>query len=521
MTRLPTRLGTLLLAVPLMAQSPAPAATFEVADVRVAAPNPAPNGMHGGILRGNRYEIRNATMLDLIRTAYSVDSEEVVGGPWWLGLHRFDITALAPANTAPATLRAMIRSLLADRFTAVIREGTQPMAGYVLTASAKPGLRQASGSQADCQMSVRPQANGSDLQHVTCTSMMMSQFVERLPLPAMAADYVPTRLVADQTRLTGRWDFELEWTPRAQLLRAGAEGVTFQQALAKVGLTLAEGKVPMTVLVVESVNASPTANGADVVAKLPQQAPPQFEVATVRPSAPEATASSGQLTPTGQVTFTATTLRSMMNFAWQIPGDDYLVAPDWVASRRFDVVARAYAEPISNAAVDGDRFLLMLRQLLGDRFRMTYHVENRPVEAFVLTADNPKLTKADPSTRTRCAGTAAAGRNPALTRLITCQNATMAQFAEMLPRIVGSYFRTPVADMTGLDGAWDFTINYSPQNVFQTPGAGCGADVASTPTGALSIFEAIDRQLGLRLRQEKRVLPVMVIDRISDDVVGN
>ena len=521
MRRLRVLPGALLLAVPLIAQSPAPAATFEVADVRAAAPNPAPNGMHGGILRGNRYEIRNATMLDLVRTAYGVDSEEIVGGPSWLGLHRFDITALAPVSTPPATLRAMLRSLLVDRFNAVIRAGTQPMAGYVLTANEKPGLRQASGTQADCQVSVRPQPNGTDLQHVACTNMMMSQFVERLPLPAMAADYVPTRLVADRTGLTSRWDFEAEWTPRAQLLRAGAEGVTFQQALAKIGLTLAEGTVPMSVLVVDGVNASPTVNGADVAVKLPPQPPPQFEVATVRPSPPAATTSSGQLTPTGQVTFTATTLRSLMNFAWQIPGDEYLVAPDWVASRRFDVVARAYAEPISNAAVDGDRFLLMLRQLLVERFAMKYHVENRPVGAFVLTAGTPKLTKADPSMRTRCTGTAAAGRDPALTRLITCQNATMAQFAEMLPRIVGSYFRTPVADMTGLDGAWDFTINYSPQNVFQTPGAGGDAGVASTPTGALSIFEAVDRQLGLNLRSERRLLPVMVVDSIAEDVVGN
>jgi hypothetical protein len=116
-----------LLAAPLVAQSPAPGATFEAADVRAAAPNPAPHGMHGGILRGNRYEIRNATMLDLIRTAYSVDGEEVVGGPSWLELHRFDITALAPSKTPPATLRAMLRSVLVDRFKAVIRAG--PAAG--------------------------------------------------------------------------------------------------------------------------------------------------------------------------------------------------------------------------------------------------------------------------------------------------------------------------------------------------------------------------------------------------------
>jgi uncharacterized protein (TIGR03435 family) len=336
----------------------------------------------------------------------------------------------------------------------------------------------------------------------------------------MAADYIPTRLVSNQTGLSGVWDFELEWTPRAQLLRAGSEGVTFQQALAKIGLRLEAGRVPMSVLVVDSVNAVPTPNAADVETKLPPLPPPEFEVATVRPSPPEATTPRGQLSPTGQVNFTATSLRSLMNFAWQIPADDYLDAPDWVGSRRFDVVARAYATPVTNVALDGDRLLLMLRRLIVDRFKMQYHMENRMVGAYALSADNPRLTTSDPMARSRCAGSAGTGRNPALTRLITCQNVTMAQFAELLPNIVGSYFRTPVADRTGLQGAWDFSINYSPESVFRTPGAGGAADVASTPTGALSIFEAIEQQLGLKLRPEKRMLPVMVIDSISEDA-GN
>src|SRR5688572_20137464 len=211
-----------LLALPfatLLMTAQAPIASFEVADVRAAAPNPSPNNSHGGVLRGNRFEIRNTTMLGLISTAYGVDAEQVTGGPAWLEMNRFDIAALAPPSTPPATLRAMLRALLADRFKAVIREGTQEMAGYVLTASAKTRLRRASGGRADCQMSQQPQANGTDLQHMACTNMNMGQLAARLPLPAMAADYIPTRLVANQTGLSGTWDFELDWTPRAQLVR--------------------------------------------------------------------------------------------------------------------------------------------------------------------------------------------------------------------------------------------------------------------------------------------------------------
>ena len=210
----------------------------------------------------------------------------------------------------------------------------------------------------------------------------------------------------------------------------------------------------------------------------------------------------------------------MINFAWQVPSNEYLVAPDWVESKRFDVVARAWATPVTEAWRESDRLLLMLRQLIVDRFKMTYHMENRSVGAFVITADNPEMTKASPSTRTRCDGTAATGRNPALTRLVTCHNMTMAQFAERLPAIVSDYVRGPVADMTGPEGAWDFTVHYSPQSIYNQAGAGFDAGAASTPTGALSVFEALDRQLGLKLRAEKRSLPVMVIHSISADV-GN
>src|SRR5688500_18631274 len=108
MTRLFLPLTVVLAAAPVVAQLPVPAATFEVADVRAAAPNPAPNSSHGGVLRGDRYEIRNATMVDLIRFAYDADAEQVVGGPSWLEMNRYDIAALASPNTPPATLRVML-----------------------------------------------------------------------------------------------------------------------------------------------------------------------------------------------------------------------------------------------------------------------------------------------------------------------------------------------------------------------------------------------------------------------------
>jgi uncharacterized protein (TIGR03435 family) len=110
--------------------------------------------------------------------------------------------------------------------------------------------------------------------------------------------------------------------------------------------------------------------------------------------------------------------------------------------------------------------------------------------------------------------------NPALTRLITVQNMTMGQFAEDLSSIAGGYLRIPVVDGTGLTGAWDFVLNFSPIGAINNNGRGgdasAGALAASAPTGALSLFDALQKQLGLKLEQHKRPMPVLVIDHIEE-----
>src|ERR1700722_8326638 len=71
--------------------------TFEIADVHSSgyASNPY-TYMSGGMLRAERYDLRKATMLDLISTAYNVDPKYVMSGPNWLELDRYDISAKAP-----------------------------------------------------------------------------------------------------------------------------------------------------------------------------------------------------------------------------------------------------------------------------------------------------------------------------------------------------------------------------------------------------------------------------------------
>jgi uncharacterized protein (TIGR03435 family) len=109
---------------------------------------------------------------------------------------------------------------------------------------------------------------------------------------------------------------------------------------------------------------------------------------------------------------------------------------------------------------------------------------------------------------------------------------TMAQFAAQLPNLASGYIHSAVVDSTGLDDAWDFTLNFSPIGLLQMgqlgggrsgdPGqAASGAPTASDPNGALSLFDAVNKQLGLKLEMQKRPVPVLVIDHIEEKPTDN
>jgi uncharacterized protein (TIGR03435 family) len=96
--------------------------------------------------RPGRYEVHNATILDLIRTGYGVDSNKILGGPTWLEYDRFDVIAKTPPKTPDAeTQKLMLQHLLADRFKLVIHKDTQPVTGLVLA----PGKGKAKMKESD------------------------------------------------------------------------------------------------------------------------------------------------------------------------------------------------------------------------------------------------------------------------------------------------------------------------------------------------------------------------------------
>ena len=526
-----TTVIAVLFAGPVLGQAPTPRPAFDVAGISVST-RPQP-GMRGGVLRGTRYELRNATMLDMIRTAYNVQAERVSGGPSWLEWNRFDIAALAPEKTPPDRLREMLKTLLAERFKLVVREDVATTTALALKVKGTHKLKETSTS-GGCQAQQAPEPNGVLATSVSCVGFSMTQLAEQLRT-ANNPYLAPGQQVIDETGLTGLFEFQYKYTPRPLLAQAGSDGVTLQAAFEKLGLVLEPKEIKVPSLVVDSATAEFT-NPPDLAKRLPPAPAPQFEVAVLKMSPPEATQPRAQLRPTGQVDLTAAPLNRVFALAWGLPDSptllaQFVYAPKWTETARIDVTARAFADtnPANQAQADEDFARLMLRSLLIEKFQIKWHWEDRPIPGFTIVADNPKMAKGDPTKRTRCfegapAGSPAAAKPPQFPRLVTCENVSMVQFGQLLPQIAGGYTRVAALDKTGLPGGYDFILNFSPIEQVLGPRPDAGAAAAGTaldPTGALSLQDAVRRQLGLRLEDAKLPFPVLVIDSINQQPLDN
>jgi uncharacterized protein (TIGR03435 family) len=524
-----------LLSAAAFGQSPAtpPPPAFDIADVHVSVKSPNAN-MSGGFLRGGRYEIRKATMVDLVRMAYSVEPDKVLGGPSWLETDRFDVIAKAPQATPPDSVKLMLQNLLADRFKLVVHKDTKPLSGYALTVGkGKPKMKEAEGSgNSGCQGQPQPAPPAQVLYLVvTCHNMTMETFAQNLR--GMGGPYFSNPVV-DQTGLKGSWDIDLKFTPRQLLSQIGSDAITIFDAVdSQLGMKLDLQKIPTPVIVVDSVNQKPANNPPGVTTSLPPAAPPEFEVANIKPSMP-GVPQIGRI-QNNRVDVQGLPLKTLVQLAWDITDELMADAPKWMESANFDLIAKVSTDGSATATqFDIDDLRGMLRALLTERFQMKTRMETRPVSGYVLTAPKPKLQKADPSNRMGCKeGPGADGKdpriaNPILSRLLTCQNMTMARFAELLPTLANGYAHTPVLNSTGLDGAYDFTLSFSAVGLLQGGGvrggdagpAGGGTSV-SDPSGALSLPDAVNKQLGLKLELQKRPMPVLVIDHVEEKPTEN
>jgi uncharacterized protein (TIGR03435 family) len=233
--------------------------------------------------------------------------------------------------------------------------------------------------------------------------------------------------------------------------------------------------------------------------------------------------------------------------------------PSWMDSERFDV--RAKVPPDTTP----DQVNLMLQKLIADRFRMTIHRETKelPIYALVLGKNGHKLKTPNPDDKEPPIDAVMAGRGappppppppgggegggrammvmagggpggragkPGQGMMMSMRSGlfeligkktTVSSLADML----GNLMDRPVLDQTEIKGDYDFTLDFAPDGsmgrggpmggMMAGPGAGGAAPGADTPepSGAPSIFSAIQSQLGLKLEPKKGPVDMIVIDK--------
>jgi uncharacterized protein (TIGR03435 family) len=505
---------------------------FEAADVHVSAKSRTPSMAAGG-LRGTRYLVRQATIVDLISLAYDINNDKILAGPSWLDTDRFDVSARAPSGSTPEQAQLMLQTLLVERFSLKLHKDSKELPGLVLsTGSGKPKMKPAADAAAPQNCQGQPQTPSPDTvpqQVVDCHSMSMDDFAR---IVAQIANNSSSAL--NKTGLDGKWDFTIKWTPPGLLARAGADGISIFDAVDKqLGLKLEAGKVSQPVIFVDSVNEAPTPNAPDISKFLPPPPAPEFDVALIKPTNPDFKGIRMQILPSGQINIQGATLSFLVQQFYDITPDMMQGAPKFMDEDRWDITAKMIStDPGQPAQADPETRTKLITKLLEDRFKLKMHFEDRVVPAYTLSSVKPKMAKADPTMRTGCnEGPGPDGKdpriaNPVLSRLLYCRNMTMAQFADRLPQLANGYVHAAVLDKTGLTDAYDFTLSFSAigilQNSLQGPGqAAPGAAAAPDPNGALSLPDAVSKQLGLKLELEKRLAPVLVIDHVEQKPTDN
>jgi uncharacterized protein (TIGR03435 family) len=523
-------LFSLLTILPAQAQQ----AKFDIADVHASTTAHGYAQNFGGVLRAGRYVNRDATMLNLIEAAYGGTEDTISGGPGWLNSDLFDVIGKVPDGTTPATANLMLQALLADRFGLVIHNATGPVPRYVLSVG-KGGakLKPAGGSgNPGCQGKQQAGAPGGrgpgDLAsqpniQVACHDMTPKDIAENLH--QMAGGYLDHDVI-DSTKLDGLWDFDLEWTGRGALAAKGADGISVFDAVDKqLGLKLELQTVQMPSLVIDSVKRKPTDNPPSVATALPLAAA-RFEAASIKPANPD-NPMTGLLYTGGSQMKAGGTLRALIAMALQIQpnvaADEVIGLPKSADSQRWDITAKVPRTGEGAPNIVGGRplppplsvGLEMLRGLLLDQFELKTHTENREVTVYALTvgSSKPKLAQAEESERSGCKPDPNAPKPVTnMGPMIGCKNTTMAELAQNLQQMASAYIDHPIVDATGLQGGWNFLVGWTPKGMLQ---AQPGATEATDPNG-ISVFEAVEKELGLKLVKQKRSIPVIVVDHVDE-----
>jgi len=245
-------------------------------------------------------------------------------------------------------------------------------------------------------------------------------------------------------------------------------------------------------------------------------AQPAYDVASIRKFAYDGGGYSSSIwtNPDGIIA-THTPLRSLICSAYDVNFFQLSGEPAWVDSDLYDVNVKmddSSMEALARLPPDQVQPMRqkMLQAVLAERFNLQVHRETKqlPIYALIVAKGGSKLKASAPVAvspdedkdtvaRKQQGNTMMSWESGGF--LITAQGVRLEQFVFQL----GAQLHSRVENKTGLDGRYDFTLRFAPE------------DLSNSNSSLPSIFDAVQEQLGLKLESTKGPMDVIVIDRIE------
>jgi uncharacterized protein (TIGR03435 family) len=218
------------------------AQTFEVASVKPS--NPSQSAVDLVQSPGGRLRITNLTLGEMIREAYEMKFFELSGGPGWVNTDRFNIEAKAAGEPSRREMRAMLRSLLEERFRLKVRRETREGNVYELVvAKGGPKLKESTADSSYLRLyrHTPPELPG----------VLYTIAAQKVSMARLAEDLTGTvqRRVIDRTNITGEYDLKIAYAVEGH----AEEGPSiFTAVQEQIGLKLQPTKGAAESLVIES-----------------------------------------------------------------------------------------------------------------------------------------------------------------------------------------------------------------------------------------------------------------------------
>ena len=244
-----------------------------------------------------------------------------------------------------------------------------------------------------------------------------------------------------------------------------------------------------------------------------------FEVASIKRNVSGDQGAQIRVQPSGQIVVTNNSLYNLIRNAYgtqryeMVPGQQGV--PSWIDSDRWDILAK----PPADAPQAEERMQLMLRSLLEDRFKLVARKETREMPVYELVVARidgqlgPQMRRSGDecgaAARARAAGSAPPPQSQggfcgtrAGNGNVSMRGVPLSNFVRNLGGMTGRF----VIDKTGLTGPYDLDLQWTPD-----PSAAAGAPPQAVGDG-VSLFAAMQEQLGLKLEAKRAPVAVLIID---------